>query len=227
VPLRPLSLAPFQKDQYNTGMDNSEKLEQLAQQIAECQKCPLYKTATNSVPGGPNPNAEIIFVGEAPGYHEDQRGIPFCGAAGNLLDKLLETIALKRESVFITNILKHRPPNNRDPLPDEITACTLFLKQQLLAIEPKVIVTLGRFAMNYFIPNVYISKVHGQAKKITWEGIELTLIPMFHPAAGLRNGQVLTQIKEDFLKIPEIIKNGQKAEEIAPPKPEPEQKSLF
>ncbi len=211
-------------------MSNQEELAKTAEQVKNCQKCPLYKTATNSVPGGPNPNAEIVFIGEAPGYWEDQKGIPFCGAAGNLLDQLLATINIKRENVFIGNILKHRPPNNRDPLPAEIDACTPHLKQQLLIIKPKVVITLGRFAMNYFIPSVYISKVHSQPRKILWQGVELLIIPMYHPAAGLRNGNVMQQLKEDFLKIPEIIKQTKEIKEKAPidkQKKEIKQESLF
>ena len=189
-------------------MSNQEEIKKISQQIAQCQKCPLYKTATNPVPGGPNPNAEIVFIGEAPGYWEDQKGIPFCGAAGNLLNKLLGKINLERKEVFIGNILKHRPPNNRDPSPEEIKACTPFLKKQLLIIKPKVVITLGRFALNYFIPNVYISRVHGEPKQISWQGLNLLVYPLYHPAAALRNGQVMKDLELDFAKIPEVIKKG-------------------
>lgn len=208
-------------------MSNEEKLNEIAQQIEKCQKCSLYKTANKSVPGGPNPNAQIVFIGEAPGYWEDQKGIPFCGAAGNLLDKLLAEINLKREDIFIGNILKHRPPDNRDPLPEEITACTPFLKQQLLIMKPKIIVTLGRFAMNYFIPNVYISHTHGQAKRISWEQLILTIFPVYHPAAALRNGNMMNNLREDFAKIPQIIEQIEEIENQPVPKPEPKQESLF
>lgn len=186
-------------------MDKKEELEKIIKEVAGCQKCPLFKTATNSVPGGPNPNAEIVFVGEAPGYWEDQKGIPFCGAAGNLLNKLLVTINLERKDVFICNILKHRPPGNRDPMPNEIAACTLFLEKQLLVIKPKVIITLGRFAMNYFLPEIFISQAHGQARKITWHNLNFILLPLYHPAAALRAGAVMRQLTEDFLKIPKIL----------------------
>jgi len=194
-------------------MAKREELEKIAQEVKNCRKCPLYKTATNPVPGGPNPDAEIVFIGEAPGYWEDQKGIPFCGAAGNLLNKLLAEINLKREDVFIGNILKHRPPNNRDPLPEEIEACSRYLKKQLLIIKPKVVITLGRFAMNYFIPNVYISRVHGRPRRILWQGLTLTLIPLYHPAAALRNGSVMKELREDFLKIPAIIKETERKQE--------------
>lgn len=213
-------------------MNNQEELEKIVQEINACQKCPLYKTATNAVPGAPNPNAEIVFIGEAPGYWEDQKGLPFVGAAGNLLNKLLMEINMKREDVFICNILKHRPPDNRDPEPSEITACTPFLKKQLLVIKPKVVITLGRFAMNYFIPDVYISRVHGRPVKVSWEGLELLIIPMYHPAAAFRRGEVMKDLREDFLKIPGIISgNGGKKEEppLVEPEPEPkiEQERLF
>jgi len=199
--------------------DKAQKLKEIAAQVSRCQKCPLYKTATQPVFGAGNPAAEIVFVGEAPGYWEDQRGIPFCGAAGNLLNRLLESIKLKRQEVFICNILKHRPPNNRDPLPGEIKACTPFLKAQLLIIKPRLVVTLGRFALNYFLPSVYISRVHGQIKKIRWENLDLSLFPLFHPAAALRNPQIMSQLEKDFLQIPQIIadlKKDQK-EESRPP----------
>ncbi len=210
-------------------MSNQEELAQLALEVKNCQKCPLYKTAANPVPGAPNPNAEMVFVGEAPGYWEDQKGIPFVGAAGNLLDKFLSKISVKREDVFICNILKHRPPNNRDPMPNEIIACTPFLKRQLLIIKPKVVITLGRFAMNYFIPEVYISQAHGHPMRVDWEGLDLLIIPMYHPAAALRSGQVMRELEEDFLKVPEIVKtNGQLvAKPSPPPKPEIEQGKLF
>jgi DNA polymerase len=210
-------------------MDKIKRLKEIAKQISRCQKCPLYQTATKPVPGDGNPDAEIMFIGEAPGYWEDQRGIPFCGAAGHLLDRLLTQINLARKDVFICNILKHRPPNNRDPLPEEIKACTPFLKEQILSIEPRIIITLGRFAMNYFIPGVYISRVHGEPRKITWEGLNLIIIPMFHPAAALRNGQVMSQIREDFLKIPRIIKQIKEEKSSPEPEsePEPKQESLF
>lgn len=208
-------------------MTNQEALEKIAEQIKNCQKCPLYKTATNPVPGDGNPEAEIVFIGEAPGYWEDQKGIPFVGAAGNLLNQLLAMINLKREEVFICNILKHRPPNNRDPLPGEITACTPHLKQQLLIIQPKIIVTLGRFAMNYFIPNTYISRIHGQPQKVFWEKLNLVVIPLYHPAAALRNGQIMQELKEDFKKIPAIIKEIEEESSQAPSPPKPKQESLF
>lgn len=203
-------------------MTNQEELEKVAREIRSCQKCPLYQKATKPVPGGPNPKAEIVFIGEAPGYWEDQKGEPFVGPAGNLLNQLLKEIGLERKDVFICNILKHRPPNNRDPLPSEIKTCAPYLKKQLLIIKPKIIITLGRFAMNYFIPSAYISRTHGKPLKITWESIDLLIVPMYHPAAALRSGEVMKQLKEDFLKIPETI-NQEGDQKIK----EAEQKALF
>ena len=191
-------------------MDDSKSLEKLYQEVADCQKCSLYKSATNPVPGAGNSQAKIVFVGEAPGHFEDQKGLPFVGNSGHLLDKLLSQISFKRENVYIANILKHRPPQNRDPLPEEIKVCTPFLKRQLLIIRPKLIVTLGRFAMNYFIPGAYISQIHGQPQKITWQELNLTIYPIYHPSAGLRNGQMMQSLQEDFLLIPMIIENLKK-----------------
>lgn len=210
-------------------MTVEEKIEKLAEKIKNCQKCPLYKSATQSVPGGPNPDTDIVFIGEAPGHWEDQKGIPFCGRSGQLLNKLLARINLDRKDVFIGNILKHRPPNNRDPKPEEIAACTPWLKQQLLTIEPKIVITLGRFALNYFIPNVYISKTHGQPKRIVWQDLDLLLYPLYHPAAGLRNGTFKQALIDDFLRIPAII-NGDsetKSETKEELKKDPEQTELF
>lgn len=186
-------------------MTNQEELNKIAQQVKNCRKCPLYQTATHPVPGEGNPEAEIVLIGEAPGYWEDQKGVPFVGAAGNLLDQLLAIINLQRDQVFIGNILKHRPPNNRDPLPEEIIACAPYLRQQLLIIKPKIVITLGRFALNYFLPNASISRIHGQPKKLFWENLKLIIIPMYHPAAALRNRLVLQELKADFRKIPKII----------------------
>lgn len=191
-------------------MDDSKSLEKLYQEVADCQKCSLYKSATNPVPGAGNSQAKIVFVGEAPGHFEDQKGLPFVGNSGHLLDKLLSQISFKREDVYIANILKHRPPQNRDPLPEEIKVCTPFLKRQLLIIRPKLIVTLGRFAMNYFIPGAHISQVHGQPQTITWQELNLTIYPIYHPSAGLRNGQMMQSLQEDFLLIPMIIENLKK-----------------
>lgn len=182
-------------------LTKAQQLEYIAHLVGECQKCDLYKTATHPVPGFGNSEAAIVFIGEAPGEQEDKRGLPFVGNSGKLLDKLLNTIKVPRSDVFICNILKHRPPGNRDPLPPEMKVCTPYLKAQLKIIKPKVVITLGRFAMNYFFPGESISKIRGQVRKIIWQDIPLTIIPVYHPSAGLRNGAMLKSLQEDFLSI--------------------------
>jgi len=181
------------------------QLKYLADLIAKCQKCSLFKTATNPVPGSGNPDSKIVFIGEAPGFFEDQQGKPFVGNSGKLLDKLLLSINLNREDVFICNILKHRPPDNRDPEPAEIRVCTPYLKAQLKILQPKVIITLGRFSMNYFFPQDMISKVRGKIKIINWEGLDLTIIPVYHPSAALRNGAMLKALQDDFITIGKFL----------------------
>jgi DNA polymerase len=183
------------------SLTKEQQLQYIAYLVAQCQKCPLYKMATNPVPGSGNPNAEIVFVGEAPGEQEDKQGLPFVGNSGKLLDKLLNTISVPRSDVFICNILKHRPPGNRDPDPLEIKVCVPYLKAQLKIIKPKIIITLGKFAMSYFFPNESISKIHGQIRKIIWQELPLTIIPVYHPSAGLRNGAMLKSLQDDFLSI--------------------------
>jgi len=187
--------------------EKRRKLKEIAKQVARCQRCGLYKKATNSVPGEGNPDAEVMFIGEGPGYWEDQRGIPFCGAAGRLLDQLLQLIKLERKNVFIGNMVKHRPPHNRDPLPEEIKACEPFLDEQIKIINPKIIVTLGRFSMNKFLPGEKISQIHGQARYVDFFGEKEIVIPMYHPAAALRRVKIMEEIKEDFKKIPRFLKS--------------------
>ena len=170
------------------------------------------------MPGEGNPDARIMFIGEGPGYHEDQRGIPFCGAAGKVLDELLALISLERKEVFIGNVTKHRPPGNRDPLPQEIEACRPWLDKQIEIIQPEIIVTLGRFSMAKFLPNAKISRVHGQPRSIEFRGRKMMIMPMYHPAAGLRRGEILEDLKTDFLKLGELLKS--------PPKPEPSREQL-
>lgn len=147
-----------------------------------------------------------MFIGEGPGYYEDQQGRPFVGQAGKLLDKLLALIKLKREDVWIGNVVKHRPPGNRDPLPEEIEACRPFLDEQIKIIDPKIIVTLGRFSMAKFLPDEKISQIHGQARFVNWRGKRLIVLPMYHPAAALRSGEIMRQIREDFKKIPQLLR---------------------
>ena len=192
--------------------DKQTKLDQIARQVRRCTRCSLYKQATNPVPGEGSPSAEIMFIGEGPGYHEDQRGIPFCGAAGKLLDQLLSLIKVARKDVFIGNMVKHRPPGNRDPLPDELEACQEYLNGQIRIIDPKVIVTLGRFSMRKFLPGEYISKIHGQARLVKFAEKKRIVIPMFHPAAALRSSQIMSQIREDFKNIPKWLNDKIKEE---------------
>jgi len=191
-------------------MDKGELLDQVSQRIASCQKCSLYKTATNPVPGNGSAEAEIFFIGEAPGFNEDQRGIPFCGAAGKLLDELLASIGLSRDKVFVGNMLKHRPPDNRDPLPEEMEACREYLDEQIKIIEPRAIVTLGRFSMAKFLPYAKISQDHGVGKLADYNGKRFIVIPMYHPAAALRAGAVDEQLRQDFRKIPAEIERLEK-----------------
>lgn len=185
-----------------------QKLEEIEKLTAKCRKCPLYKNATNPVPGEGNPEAEIMFIGEGPGYNEDQQGRPFVGQAGRLLDQLLQLIKVTRKEVFITNVVKHRPPENRDPLPEEIEACKNYLDEQIKIINPKIIVTLGRFSMNKFLPNEFISKVHGQARFVDFAGERRIIIPMYHPSAALRSERVMAEIKQDFQKIPKFLEGN-------------------
>jgi len=196
-------------------VDKKKSLEELAKRISSCTRCPLYKKANRAVPGEGSPEARVMFIGEGPGYYEDQKGIPFCGAAGNLLDKQLLRIKLQRKDVFIGNMVKHRPPGNRDPLPAEIEACRPWLDEQVKVIDPEIVVTLGRFSMNKFLPGEYISKIHGQPRFITFAGKKRIVVPMFHPAAALRRGEIMQQTTQDFEKLAKILKGGKMAEETS------------
>ena len=189
------------------GDNKREKLEELNKEIAKCKRCNLWKSRGKVVPGEGDSNAEIMLIGEAAGYHESIQGRPFVGAAGQLLTKLLQSIGIRRKEVFITNILKHRPPNNRGPLTEEIEACKIWLDKQIKVIQPKIIVTLGRFAMAKFIPDGKITQIHGQARWVNFGNLRFVVIPMFHPAAALRNGEVMEKIKDDFQKIPKILRS--------------------
>jgi len=173
----------------------------------------LKKGATRLVFGVGNPETKILLIGEGPGYWEDQRGEPFVGNAGKFLDQLLHSIKLPRESVYITNVVHHRPLENRDPLPDEIAAYGKYLDKIIEIISPKIIITLGRFSMGKFLPGVYISAVHGKVYKTFWKEKEMIIIPMYHPAAGLRRIDIKNQTARDFLKIPEILREIEDAEE--------------
>jgi DNA polymerase len=207
----------------------NDELEQVAKEIAVCTKCELHYSRKNAVPGEGLTKAEIVFIGEGPGFHENEQGRPFVGAAGKFLDELLATIGMKREQVFITNVVKCRPPGNRDPHPEEVETCTKnYLDRQLQAINPKVIVTLGRYSMALFLPYAKISDVHGQAMRIKGR----LIVPMYHPAAALHQASLKPVLERDFSKLPDLIAQASNAPNIsdqivgdreAPPK----QLSLF
>ncbi len=186
----------------NKIMDKKTQMEQLEKSIKTCQKCRLCKSALNAVPGEGNIDAELAFIGEAPGENEDKTGRPFVGRAGMHLENLLKEIGMKRSDVWIGNIIKHRPPENRDPLPDELDACQPYLTLQLRIMRPKLIVTLGRFSMNYFYKDGKISKDRGTLIKVG----EYNVFPVYHPAAALRNPTMARDLREDFLKIPQVLK---------------------
>lgn len=198
------------------------ELELLAAEVARCTRCSLHQGRTKAVPGEGRGDADILFIGEAPGFHEDQQGRPFVGAAGQFLDELLDSIGLKRAQVFITNVIKCRPPGNRDPLPEEIEACSPYLDRQIELIQPKLIVTLGRFSMARAFPKARISHVHGQPRKIGG----VVYYPMYHPAAALHQPSLRRTVEQDMQRIPELIEQaGQMAESTLPP--EAQQLSLF
>ncbi len=188
-------------------MDKHQLLEQIKADILTKTICPdLAKTATNLVMGDGNPDADIVFIGEAPGKNEDLKGLPFVGAAGKFLDEMLHSIGLERQDIYITNIVKYRPPNNRDPLPDEKKAFWPYLVRQLSVIDPKVVVTLGRHSMEYFLPDQKISVIHGQPKRIAFGEKKLVILPLFHPAAALYNGSMRETLIQDFSTIPQTMK---------------------
>jgi uracil-DNA glycosylase family 4 len=196
-----------------TKEEKQKALRGLKEKMASDESLPLREKATNLVFGEGNPAAEVMFIGEGPGYWEDQKGRPFVGNAGAFLDYLLRSIKLPRTDVFISNVVNYRPPGNRDPLPDEIAAFRPYIDKMIEIIEPKVIVTLGRFSMAKFIPDVKISNVHGKAHNLEWRGREIIVIPMYHPAAGLRSEEIKRKTVEDFQKLPEIIKEAEKEQQ--------------
>lgn len=192
-------------------MEKQGTLDALNVLMAAACTCALKETATQAVPGEGNPDADIMFVGEAPGKKEDEQGVPFVGAAGKFLSEMLATIGLKREDIYITNIVKYRPPDNRDPLPEEIEACRRWLHEQIKIIRPKVIVTLGRHAMEHFVPGQKISEAHGQIFRRTFDDIsEQIFFVLYHPAAALYNGSLRATLIEDFKKIPKVIEKIRK-----------------
>jgi len=203
-----------------TREEKQNALKEIAAEVERCQLCPLYQTGTRGVPGEGNPDAEILFVGEGPGQKEDELGRPFVGAAGKLLEELLHHIGLTRNDVYIANVIKHRPPGNRDPLPDELEACWPYLRRQITIIQPKVIVTLGRHSLARFLPGKVISQVHGKPFRVG----SLVYFPMYHPAAALYSGSLKPVLFEDIAKLPKVltmIREGAviSAGEVVPPPP--------
>jgi DNA polymerase len=204
-------------------------MQQVASEVAQCKRCMLHHSRKHAVPGEGPVDAQIMFIGEGPGFHENEQGRPFVGAAGKFLEELLANIGMRREQVFIGNVVKCRPPNNRDPLPEELVACSEYLERQIQAINPKVIVTLGRYSMARFLPNAKISEVHGQAFHIKGR----LVVPMFHPAAALHQPSLKPAVERDFTRLPELIANSSQVESVEPEqvleikKPEPKQLSLF
>ena len=199
---------------------------ELYEKIAKCEDCRLCKQRRQAVPGEGREDAAILFIGEAPGWHEDQQGRPFVGPAGQFLEELLGSIKLKRSDVYIANVVKCRPPGNRDPLPDEIGACRKWLDRQIELIKPKMIVTLGRYSMARYFPGGSISKLHGTSR--VSDGV--TYFAMYHPAAALHQGSLRKVLMEDMLKIPLLLEQPAKAavvEESKPERVEPKQLSMF
>ncbi|GBD11778.1 hypothetical protein HRbin23_01456 [bacterium HR23] len=200
------------------------ELEALAQRIRTCQDCPLGRTRTLAVPGEGPEHPLVMCIGEAPGYHEDQQGRPFVGPAGKFLEELLASVGLKRSDVYITNVVKCRPPDNRDPLPGEIEACKKYLVRQIELLQPKIIVTLGRYSLAHFAPRESISKVHGKPRKIK-EGI---LFPMYHPAAALHYQALRSTLEQDIRLLPALIKQVQEgAAQVPSAQPSAQQLSMF
>ena len=218
-------------------MTAQETLAQIASEVSICTNCILHKTRNKSVPGEGPVDAEIMLIGEGPGFNENEQGRPFVGAAGKFLEELLGQAGLKRTDVWIGNVVKCRPPGNRDPMPDELAACNLYLERQIAAIDPKIIITLGRFSMGKFMPGAKITQVHGQMRKVG----NRFVIAMFHPAAALHQAALKPAILADFGKLPQLLDvarkelakqaPGQVAEQKAiyePPQPEePKQMKLF
>jgi DNA polymerase len=198
------------------------ELTELCAEVNECQKCGLGRLRLKAVPGDGPEKISIMFIGEAPGWNENQQGKPFVGPAGKFLDELLAAINLKRADVYITNVVKCRPPENRDPLPEEISACAAYLDRQITILKPKVIVTLGRYSMAKFVFTESISKIHGRPFKRD----DVIVFPMYHPAAALHQPSLRQILIEDMKKLPAIIGEIAVVEEKAP-EPPPQQLSLF
>jgi uracil-DNA glycosylase len=201
------------------NMDAIDVLKTIAEQVAVCTKCALNSSRKKSVPGEGPANARIMFIGEGPGFYENEQGRPFVGPSGKFLDELLKAAGLKRSEVFIGNVVKCRPPNNRDPLPEELSACRPYLEQQIAVINPQAIVTLGRFSMGHFLPDAKISAIHGRS---SWVKGRL-IVPMYHPAAALHQPALRDAIVSDFANLPKILSQAfsekNRANEPVPLKP--------
>lgn len=212
-------------------MKAEETLAQIAQEVAVCTNCALHHSRNKSVPGEGPANAEIMLIGEGPGFYENEQGRPFVGAAGKFLDELLAGAGLKRSDVWIGNVVKCRPPGNRDPLPEELAACDVYLERQIAAINPKIIITLGRFSMGKFMPGARISAVHGQMRRVGPRFV----IAMFHPAAALHQASLKPAIVQDFARLPQLLEQARAAlEQVSAPvqeqakvQEEPKQLTLF
>ncbi len=187
-------------------MKPDEELAEVAKEASVCTRCELHRSRKNAVPGEGPASAEIMFIGEGPGFYENEQGRPFVGAAGKFLDELLAKIGMDRSRVFITNVVKCRPPGNRDPQPEELAACRVYLERQIATINPKVVVTLGRFSMGHFLPNAKISAIHGQAKLVNGRQV----VAMYHPAAALHQQSLRPVIEQDFMRLPELIASAPK-----------------
>jgi uracil-DNA glycosylase len=205
-------------------MTKGEQLQKLKEKMEADDSLPLKSGATRLVFGVGDPETKILLIGEGPGYWEDMKGEPFVGNAGKFLDQLLKLIDMPRGSVYITNVVHHRPPENRDPLPEEMSAYGKYLDEMIKIIDPEVIVTLGRYSMGKFLPTAKISSAHGKLFRVNWNDKDIFVIPMYHPAAALRNGEVMRQEKEDFLRLPDALKKI--AEEKKKIIPKSEQMSL-
>lgn len=195
----------------------SDSLEQIAAEVRACQRCSLAKGRIRAVPGEGPVDARIMLIGEGPGYHEDQQGRPFVGASGQYLEELLAGIGLNRRQVYIANVIKCRPPDNRDPEPAELAACRGYLERQIELIRPWVIVTLGRFSMARYFPGQSISRIHGRPKRVG----DVYYLPMFHPAAALRNPEWRQEMTKDMARIPELLAELAAARMPQPPPPPP------
>lgn len=208
-------------------MGNLEDLRKLKEKMEVDDTLPLKTSETNLVFGVGDPNAKILFIGEGPGYWENLKKEPFVGNAGKFFDQLLRSINIPRESVYITNVVHHRPPENRDPEPGEIAAYGKYLDEMIKIIDPEIIITLGRFSMGKFLPDARISSTHGKVHRVNWMGKEVVVIPMYHPAAALRNGNVMFEEKHDFLKLPEILEKVHGEVKSVESKEEVEQMNLI